>query len=73
MKILLNFSNETVIWNNLSIPIKSSLKRKIESLNSIDPTDTYFLEFMQKAALRVISSMHANTYDKHDYKKMIDR
>ena len=73
MKILLNFSNETVIWNNLSIPIKSSLKSKIESLNSIDPADTYFLEFMQKAASRVISSMHANTYDKHDYKKMIDR
>ena len=53
--------------------MKSSLKSKIEGLNSIDPANTYLPEFMQKAVSRVVSSMHANTYDKHDYKKIIDR
>ena len=73
MKILLNFSTATIIWDDLSIPMKSSLKSKIEGLNSIDPADTHLPEFMQKAASRVVSSMHANTYDKQDYTKIIDR
>ena len=51
--------------------MKNSLKSKAEGINSVDTTDTHFPELMQKAASIVVSSMHTNTYDKHEYKKMI--
>ena len=69
----MNFSTETIIWDDPTIPLKSSLKIKAKCMNSIDPIDTHLPKFMQKAVWRVVSSMYANTYDKHDYKKMIDR
>ena len=72
MKIILNFSTETIIWDDLSIPIKNSLKSKAKGTNSIDPADIHLPEFIQKVASRILSSIHNNTYDKHDYKK-IDR
>ena len=73
MKIILNFSTETIIWDDLSIPIKNSLKSKAKGTNSIDPADIHLPEFIQKSASRILSSIHTNTCDNHDYKKMIDR
>ena len=73
MKILLNFSTKTVIWDGISIQVKISLKNKVEVLNSIDHANTHLPKFMQKSTSRVVSSMYANSYDKHDYKKRIVR
>ena len=67
MKILLIFSTETIIWDDIRITMKISLKSKVEGVNSVDPANTHLHGF-----IRVVSSIHANTYDKHDYKKMID-
>ena len=47
--------------------MKLSLKSKVEGVNSVDPANTHLHGF-----IKVVSSIHANTYDKHDYNKMID-
>ena len=72
MKLQLNVKTETIIWDDLSIPMKRT-KSNINIVNSIDPADASLPTFIQKAAAKVITEMKENDYDKHDYKAMVNK
>ena len=72
MKLQLNFNTDTIVWDDLSIPMKRTQSNK-NTVNAIDPTNASLPTFMQKAAAKIVTEIEANGYGKHDYKAMMNK
>ena len=70
--LILDYKAKTVIWNELSIPMRNkSSPQKIMNKLSDDPGDVDLPPFMKEATHRMTKGLQRNRYDKHNYRDMV--
>ena len=69
----MDFKNETVTWEELTIPMRKYGELSKEEIHAVGPGDAQLPSFMQHANQKLIFGMRPNDFASHNYKSMVSK